>query len=687
MQILEIYIRNYKSITSWQRITWGTSLMTLIGKNGSGKTNFLEALSVVFDANTNSNYNIAMHERINFDYKIVMKLDKGELSKIDASLEYIPENYTVEAYCEGGGHPTLRINKIKSPTIVKSIKQKEGDLGVLAKRLIERLDAFNALLDNFSTEAANPSPMFSCEVTSLGSSTNYSHHIDYWKRIAEDKVREVKEYAKRLVVDDEYLQIGSYFYSPLSIDQFRDFAFEIEYCPPKLAKFESPYITIDRQKIEQEIARINQAAEAERQEINEIARQISQITKTLSALSRQESELQVDETERHFSIIKAMQKKICHRCFFLRNDNGGLMFSKEQGGYYQHYSNINAQLILEAYIRTHVKESEREGLLKGLSEGKLQFKDPNAVARQLEEIINSDIPTFDKGMYSGVKAVFERGTFALKLLEHGGKEVDFNSTNSGRRWFYTYYFIKKCIKAGDILIIDEPAAYLHPQAQSEIMRDLEKLAGQGCRVIISTHSPYMISDKVPYYYDVRMTTGGTTINRVSLKEFMGIREELGFVGFNNIILGAEKRVLLVEGEGDVAAIKTFMRVFDVDSTQFNIFQLDGAAKTSTIYRFIRTTSLNYKLLLDEDTKINYPDQIAEIDMTRTVFAGTGTAELAIEGLFAEADKKYFSMQQTRKGRKLKVDKHKISRVSKKENLNEATVAAFERLFKQLEIIL
>ena len=53
MRITKIEIQNYKSIKELVEINFYNGLPTvLIGKNGSGKTNILEALNAVVEANS-----------------------------------------------------------------------------------------------------------------------------------------------------------------------------------------------------------------------------------------------------------------------------------------------------------------------------------------------------------------------------------------------------------------------------------------------------------------------------------------------------------------------------------------------------------------------------------------------------------------------------------------------------------
>lgn len=80
MKIIKIEINNYKSIKEPVEIHFTDSLPTvLIGKNGSGKTNILEALSIIAEAN--GNY-WGMSTKQALDYKLHIKLCKEDVDML-----------------------------------------------------------------------------------------------------------------------------------------------------------------------------------------------------------------------------------------------------------------------------------------------------------------------------------------------------------------------------------------------------------------------------------------------------------------------------------------------------------------------------------------------------------------------------------------------------------------------------
>ena len=56
---------------------------------------------------------------------------------------------------------------------------------------------------------------------------------------------------------------------------------------------------------------------------------------------------------------------------------------------------------------------------------------------------------------------------SIRIARKTGETVTLDSTSAGRRWYFTYYFMKNTLESGDLFIIDEPAAMAHPLAQKK----------------------------------------------------------------------------------------------------------------------------------------------------------------------------------------------------------------------------
>jgi len=53
-------------------------------------------------------------------------------------------------------------------------------------------------------------------------------------------------------------------------------------------------------------------------------------------------------------------------------------------------------------------------------------------------------------------------------------------------------FLRGVIHPGDLLIIEEPESHLHPRAQTQIAITLARLVHAGVRLVITTHSDWIL---------------------------------------------------------------------------------------------------------------------------------------------------------------------------------------------------
>ena len=55
-------------------------------------------------------------------------------------------------------------------------------------------------------------------------------------------------------------------------------------------------------------------------------------------------------------------------------------------------------------------------------------------------------------------------------------------------------YLRYLVQPGNVLIIEEPESHLHPAMQVELTRQLAKLVQAGYRVIITTHSEWILEE-------------------------------------------------------------------------------------------------------------------------------------------------------------------------------------------------
>ncbi len=53
-------------------------------------------------------------------------------------------------------------------------------------------------------------------------------------------------------------------------------------------------------------------------------------------------------------------------------------------------------------------------------------------------------------------------------------------------------YLRHVVRAGDLLIIEEPESHLHPEMQAVLARELARIVGAGIRIIVTTHSEWFL---------------------------------------------------------------------------------------------------------------------------------------------------------------------------------------------------
>ena len=502
MRITKIEIKNYKSIKEPVEINYYNGLPTvLIGKNGSGKTNILEALSAITEAN--GNY-LGPRRELPMSYKVHIRLEKEDAERlfpgksIDEKCEF--------AACSG---EDCKINRIESECLIPLLRMEIDEIFELAGELKDALDTYTKQLNKIAY-GENEHPLQGLQIINFkNSTTNY----DFLKSRVELVIKEAEKFAnsvkQNFAAEESFMKFGYVDY--YGLNDLKYLSFKLRYVKPDLAPFEEKFITVNEAAIKREITKINNATKASCEKITVLLHELDERAKRLKA-ALTDDQIIPDNSSIFYKFIREVRNCVGTKCAFLRNESSEVIF-KTDDPEREYFRSDRSRVILQTYLNRVYTGPDKDEIQKQISENK-DFSLSEAALNEFEKYLNEHIPEFENGMYDRISVEQSDGKIpAILLHEKSGEIVDLNSTSAGRRWYFTYYFMKNTLENGDLFFIDEPAAMLHPLAQKEVLKELLQLESRGIKVIYSTHSPYLIPNDWKSVHFVAMTDSGTTVTQ------------------------------------------------------------------------------------------------------------------------------------------------------------------------------
>jgi len=125
----------------------------------------------------------------------------------------------------------------------------------------------------------------------------------------------------------------------------------------------------------------------------------------------------------------------------------------------------------------------RVDLILQLSQDTLEEFEDNSIYKNIEELIGGKV-FYDKNKD---EILYEKYSLENKIFK-------MESTSNGIKMFgfIQILLLNGTIKENTILILDEPEVHLHPKWQLKYAKLIIKLVKNGVKVLVNSHSPYMI---------------------------------------------------------------------------------------------------------------------------------------------------------------------------------------------------
>jgi predicted ATP-dependent endonuclease of OLD family len=140
-----------------------------------------------------------------------------------------------------------------------------------------------------------------------------------------------------------------------------------------------------------------------------------------------------------------------------------------------------------------------------------------------------------------------------------------------------------------ILAVEEPEAFLHPQKQKELYKDILAAQSGNLRIIVTTHSPYIVAE-TPFTRLGLLKKDGK-YSALHVAAIRDKREQEMFDAYSNEVnsqLFFADKVVLVEGESDMRVIKLLLeKKFGPKACRISIVSASGNANFSPFLRMIK----------------------------------------------------------------------------------------------------
>lgn len=693
MKLKRININNFKSIKETISIELeNNQVTTFIGKNGTGKSNILEALKQCL-----SKYNY--YDRNNkeeIDADFVLELTKEEKVTYFPYLNFTKEEERILVKVNGVNEKDI---KIQAPVIKNNIDKLLNELNIIIEEYKKLVDKYMTSLKKIQKED------FSIYYENNNKDNRdflNTNNIEWMKRDLYINYNKMKDYYKKLYDDDHDFNINhiSYYGDTLHLQKYKVKPNEDYNITPIIAKafgIKKEDFEKANNKIKEEIEKINSKLDYEYNGLIACLKSFQEksdlISKILDSDERKNYSLNAKVDIVFNSFLVQIKNDVKRECYLIDNENT-MLFQKDI---------YNRNNLTNSFYNTNPILNAIENFLKDLNvyQNDESIFELNKIKDERKKIIQDKINNsfFNEIQFNFDKDEVQRyiikinSKIELFVIEKNGQMINFNETSLGRRWYLTYKFIKHILKPGDVLLIDEPAAFLHPEAQKEFRDDLNELSKKDIYVFITTHSPYMISSDWNNLYNVSMTSNGTVINKLYNNENISkeLISELGITKVNDLLFNLSKTFLFVEGERDKECLNKFSDILGYDLQDYEIFNCHGSTIIGVIYLAIEN-NIKFKAILDEDNKnksenffLNHSGYKEHLDKIQNnnccIFTGEKNGYNELEGFFSINDQnKCFSY--SNKSGKSKVDIEKLREIN---DFEKETIENFEQLFIKLGV--
>ena len=183
-----------------------------------------------------------------------------------------------------------------------------------------------------------------------------------------------------------------------------------------------------------------------------------------------------------------------------------------------------------------------------------------------------------------------------------------------------------------ILAVEEPESFLHPQKQKELYQDIRAAQSDNLRVIVTTHSPYIVAETP--FTRLGLVKKDAQHSTLHVAAVTGVKEQEMFDAYSNevnaLVFFADK-VVIVEGESDARVLKMLLeKKMGAAAHRISIISASGNANFSPFLRMIRawgSAKIPHLVVTDFDSLTKLTDRAVLVGAKAAGYAVTGEPAL------------------------------------------------------------
>ena len=200
-----------------------------------------------------------------------------------------------------------------------------------------------------------------------------------------------------------------------------------------------------------------------------------------------------------------------------------------------------------------------------------------------------------------------------------------------------------------ILAVEEPEAFLHPQKQKELYQDIREAQSANLRVIVTTHSPYIVAE-TPFSRLGLVKKDGQH-STFHIAEVKDKKEQETFDAYSSevssLLFFADK-VVFVEGESDARVIRLLLeKKLKAQAHRISIISASGNANFSPFLRMVRawsTAKIPHLVVTDFDSLTKNTDRAILVGAKAAGYKLTGEVAFnsSVDTVLDKVDETEFS---------------------------------------------